>query len=110
MPRYLAAFAGQAALALQNAQLFAAERKRIDELEALRATAADISAELALSKLLLAVLERAAGLLDAAGGELGLYDENREEIEVVISHYPGTITRGPGWPRGRGRWVYPPDP
>ncbi len=104
--RYLAAFAGQAALALQNAQLFAAERKRIDELEALRATAADISAELALSKLLLAILERAAGLLDAAGGELGLYDENREEIEVVISHYPGDNYSGTRLALGEGAMGY----
>ncbi len=103
---YLAAFAGQAALALQNAQLFAAERKRIAELEALRATAADISSELALSNLLQAILDRASRLLDAAGGELGLFDEDREEIEVVISHYPGDNYSGTRLALGEGAMGY----
>lgn len=98
----LAAFANQAALALQNAQFLASERRRIQELEALRATVADISAELELSNLLQSILERAADLLDAAGGELGLYDEDTDEILVVISQYPGRDYSGTRLALGEG--------
>ena len=42
----------------------AAERQRADELDALRTTMADITAELELSTLLQAIVERAAGLLE----------------------------------------------
>jgi PAS domain S-box-containing protein len=50
---------------------------------------ADITAELELSALLQAIVERAAGLLDATGGELGLYDEASQEIRIVVSHNMG---------------------
>jgi len=68
----LTAAAHQAGLAIEKARLLAAERQRADELDALRTTMADITAELELPALLQAIVERAAGLLDATGGELGL--------------------------------------
>ncbi|MHC4434677.1 MAG: GAF domain-containing protein, partial [Planctomycetota bacterium] len=82
----LTAAAQQAGLAIEKARLLAAERQRADELDALRTTMADITTELELSGLLHAILERAAGLLNATGGELGLYDEASREIEIVVSH------------------------
>jgi PAS domain S-box-containing protein len=82
----LTAAAYQAGLAIEKARLLAAERQRADELDALRTTMADITAELELSTLLQAIVERATGLLDAAGGELGLYDEASQEIRIVVSH------------------------
>ncbi len=85
----LTAAANQAGLAIGKARLLAAERQRADELDALRTTMADITAELELSTLLQAIVERAAGLLNATGGELGLYDEASEEIRVVVSHNLG---------------------
>jgi PAS domain S-box-containing protein len=85
----LTAVAQQAGLAIGKARLLAAERKRVDELEALRTTMADITAELELPALLQAIVERAAGLLGATGGELGLYDEDNQEIRVVVSHNLG---------------------
>jgi len=82
----LTAAAQQAGLAIEKARLLATERQRADELEALRSTMADITAELELSTLLQAIVERATGLLQASGGELGLYDENSQEIRIVVCH------------------------
>jgi PAS domain S-box-containing protein len=92
----LTAAANQAGLALARARLLGAERRRADEHEALLATMADLSAELELSKLLQATLQRAVTLLGVTGGELAIYDEAREELEVVASHNIGkdsTATR-----------------
>lgn len=85
----LTAAAQQAGLALEKARLLASERKRADELDALRTTLAEITAELELPTLLKAIVERAAGLLDATGGELGLFDEDSQQIRVVVSHNLG---------------------
>jgi signal transduction histidine kinase len=70
-------------------------RRQNEYLAALHATVAEISAELQLSKLLRAILERAVALPGASGGELAIYDEERRHLEVVISHnmvrdYTGT--------------------
>ncbi len=81
----LTAAAQQAGLAIEKARLLAAERRRADELDALRRTMADITAELEQPALLQAIVERAAGLLGATGGELGLYDEENEELHIVVS-------------------------
>ncbi len=85
----LTAAAQQAGLAIGKARLLAAERRRADELDALRTTLADITAELDLPSLLQAIVERAAGLLNATGGELGLYDPATEETRIVASHNLG---------------------
>jgi signal transduction histidine kinase len=85
----LVAFANQAATALENAQLLEAERQRADELEALRTTMADITTELDLPALLEAIVERAAVLLEATGGEFGLYDEASRELQIVVSYNLG---------------------
>jgi len=85
----LQSLADQAAVAIEKAQLLEAERQRADELDALRTTMTDITAELELSALLQAIVERAAGLLDATGGELGLFDEATQELRIVVSHNLG---------------------
>ena len=85
----LTAAAQQAGLAIGNARLLAAERARADELDALRTTMAEITAELELSTLLQAIVERAAGLVDASGGELGFYDLASQEVRIVVSHNLG---------------------
>jgi signal transduction histidine kinase/HAMP domain-containing protein len=82
----LTAAAQQAGLAIGKARLLAAERQRADELDALRTTMADVTAELELSALLRAIVARAAGLLDATSGELGLYDGANQEVRIVVSH------------------------
>ena len=85
----LRAAAHQAGIAIGRARLLAAERRRGDEQEALRATMADLSARLELSDLLQAVLERAIQLLRVSHGELAIYDREREELEIVASYNLG---------------------
>jgi len=98
----LTAAANQAGLALARARLLADERRRADEHEALLATMADLSAELELSKLLQATLQRAVTLLGVTGGELAIYDETREQLEVVASHNIGKDSTGTRLALGEG--------
>ena len=85
----LSAAANQAGIAIGRARLLAAARRRADEEEALRATMADLSAQLELSNLLQAVLERTVTLLEVSHGELAIYDPAAEELVVVASHNVG---------------------
>ena len=85
----LTAAANQAGIAIGRARLLSAERQRADEQEALRATIADLSAQLELSTLLQAVLERAVALLGVSHGELASYDEARGDLEIVASQNVG---------------------
>ena len=85
------AFADQVAISLENARLYANERRRGDELEALRATTADITKELGLKNLLQSILQRATDLLHATGGELGLVNPADKTIQILVSHNMGTI-------------------
>jgi signal transduction histidine kinase/DNA-binding response OmpR family regulator/HAMP domain-containing protein len=85
----LTAAAQQAGLAIEKARLLAAERRRADELDALRTTMANITAELGLSTLLQSIVDRATGLLAATGGELGLYDEANQEIRIFVCYNMG---------------------
>lgn len=80
------AFAAQVAIAIENARLYATERQRVEELDALRATVADISTELDLPKLLESILKRATSMLSGTGGALGLYETQRKEVRIVVSH------------------------
>ncbi|HMA43575.1 MAG TPA: response regulator [Gemmatimonadales bacterium] len=85
----LTAAAHQTGIAIGRARLLAAERQRADEQEALRATMADLSAQLELSTLLRAVLERAVALLRVSHGELAIYDAPAQQLEIVASHNVG---------------------
>ncbi|HEV8598928.1 MAG TPA: GAF domain-containing protein [Gemmatimonadales bacterium] len=84
--RLLNLFAAQAAIAIENARLYAAERERATEQQALLDTLADLSGQLELSQLLKAVLERATTLLDVTGGELAIYEEASRELVILASH------------------------
>jgi diguanylate cyclase (GGDEF)-like protein/PAS domain S-box-containing protein len=96
------AFADQVAIAVKNAHMYSSERRRVDELDALRATIADISAELELPRLLKAILERATLLLDASGGDLGLYDDENKCIVIAVSHNMGDDYAGTRMSIGEG--------
>jgi signal transduction histidine kinase len=61
-------------------------RRHNEYLAAWYATTSDISTELELSKLLQAVIERAVMLLGASEGELAIFDQEKQELQVVISH------------------------
>ena len=85
----LTAAANQAGIAIGRTRALTAERQRADEQEALRATMADLAAELELADVLQAVLDRAVGLLEVSHGELAIYDPIAEELEIVASHNVG---------------------
>ena len=98
----LTAAAQIAGLAIEKARLLASERRRADELDALRTTITDITSELELSNLLHAIVERAAGLLDATSGTLGLYDEASREIKIAVNHNLGQFNIGTRLRLGEG--------
>ncbi len=100
--RLLNLFAPQAAIAIENARLFANERQRAEEQKALLGTMSDLSSELELSKVLQGVLERAVGLLNVTGGELATYDESRGDLEIVASQNMGTNAVGSRMAIGEG--------
>ena len=94
--------ASQIALAMAKTRMLENEHRRVSELDALRATMADISGELELSALLRIILERATSLLNATGGDLGLYEEERGEILIVVSHNMGKDYQGTRMALGEG--------
>ncbi len=100
--RLLNLFAPQAAIAIENARLFTAERDRAEEQKALLDTTADLSGELELPKVLQAVLGRAVTLLDVTGGEVAIFDEDRQELVVVASEQIGKASTGTRLRLGEG--------
>ncbi len=105
--RLLELFAPQAAIAIENARLFAAERLRADQQKALLDTMTDLASELELEKVLQRVLERAVTLLGVTGGELATFDEARGDLAIVASHNLGTDAVGMRMALGEGAmgWV-----
>jgi PAS domain S-box-containing protein len=100
--RLLNMFARHAAIAIDNARLFDAERRRAREQQALLDTLKDLSGELELSKVLHGVLERAVSLLGVAGGELATWDPVHRDLEIVASHNMGTNAVGTRMAPGEG--------
>jgi GAF domain-containing protein len=79
----LSAFAGQAALALQNARLFETERRRVNTLTALHDISLELSAQLDRSALLLLIMDGAMRLL---GAEMCLFyavHPSAPELELI---------------------------
>ncbi len=100
--RLLNLFAAQAAVAIENARLFTAERRRAEEQQALLDTMQDLSGELELAKVLQGVLARAVTLLDVTGGELATFDEERQDLVIVASHNMGVDAVGTRMALGEG--------
>jgi len=100
--RLLNLFAPQAALAIENARLFAAERRRAEEQQALLDTMKDLAGELELGRVLQRVLERAVALLGVTGGELATFDEATGDLAIVASHTMGTDAVGSRMKLGEG--------
>ncbi|HMA43577.1 MAG TPA: GAF domain-containing protein, partial [Gemmatimonadales bacterium] len=100
--RRLMMFAPQAAIAIENARLFTAERRRAEEQQALLDTMQDLSGELELERVLSRVLERAVSLLGVTGGELATYDESRKDLQIVASHNLETNAVGTRMALGEG--------
>ncbi len=98
----LTAAANQAGIAIGRARLLAEERQRADEHKALLDTMADLSAELELSRVLQAVLERAVSLLGVTGGEVAIWQEEQQELVVVASENIGRDSTGTHIKLGEG--------
>jgi two-component system NtrC family sensor kinase len=77
----------QIGMAIENANLYGEEMKRVFEMEALRQTTLDITRQLDVPHLLDSIVERAAALVRTKGGGLYLYHPEDEELELVVSHY-----------------------
>ena len=98
----LTAAATQASIAIDRERSLIAERRRANEQQALLDTLADLSGELELSKLLTSMLGRAITLLGVSGGELAIYDERRQELEIVASLNIGVDSTGARLSLGEG--------
>jgi len=88
----------QIGMAIENANLYQEETRRVFEMEALRKTTLDITRQLDVPHLLQSIVERAAALARTKGGALYLYHPEEEELELVVSHhlhrdYTGTRLR-----------------
>jgi PAS domain S-box-containing protein len=84
--RLLSTLASQAAIAIENAQLFGETKRRLGEMTALYQTSLDITTQLAMPELLKSIVERAVTLLQAEAGGVFLYDQEREELRWVIGY------------------------
>jgi diguanylate cyclase (GGDEF)-like protein len=100
--RLTSVFADHVAVAIENARLYTKEKRRLEEADVLRDTLTDLSSELELSRLLQAILERATSLLDAVGGQLGLYEPDLNDIVIVASHNMGSNYTGSHMQIGEG--------
>jgi signal transduction histidine kinase/ActR/RegA family two-component response regulator len=87
---YLASFADQAAVAIENARLFREERERRKQLEAVRTISAEMTRELDLPALLRLFVGRAMELVRAAGCGVWLWDA---ELHLLAPH----AWEGPDW-------------
>ena len=106
--RRLMMFAPQAAIAIENARLFTAERRRAEEQQALLDTMQDLSGELELGRVLEHVLRRAVTLLRVTG----VSSRPTTNPATTWSSWQATTWRrmpsGPAWNWGRARWARSP--
>jgi len=82
----LSSMAQTAAIAIENAQLFAETQRRFEEMTALYDVSLDVTARLEMPELLKSIVERAVTLLRADAGSIYLYDSEREELRMVIGY------------------------
>lgn len=100
--RVLTLFASQAAVALQNANLYDQIMRRMEEMSALRELAVDIVSELEPDRLLETLVQRAAQLLRATGGSLHRYDPVTQTCRLIVDYNLGRDYRGLTLGKGQG--------
>ncbi|MFQ5855327.1 MAG: GAF domain-containing protein, partial [Anaerolineae bacterium] len=76
----------QMAIALENARLFQETHQRFQAMTALHETSLDIISRLDGRQVLEAILQRAAGLLDAQGGSLAIYEAGSNQLRVIATY------------------------
>jgi PAS domain S-box-containing protein len=100
--RLLTLFASQAAVALQNANLYEQIMRRVEETAALRETAIDIASELEPDRLLETIVRRAVALLQVNGGSLHRYNPADGTSRLVVSYNMGHDYRDVILQKGEG--------
>jgi GAF domain-containing protein len=80
----LQAFGDQAALALENAQLYEQNRRQVDELSVLLELSRAVTGQLDRTALLNAIHSQVLRVLDAANMAIVLRDEEHGDLEVVL--------------------------
>lgn len=100
----VAILANQAALALENARLYAKERRRAEEMSVLNALACRISASLDLQNTLEAVAAAAAELIPCALSELSLWDPESQLLTLLAlrAEASRSMPIGTVYPPGHG--------
>jgi diguanylate cyclase (GGDEF)-like protein/PAS domain S-box-containing protein len=76
--------------------------QRANELATLHAISLEITAPHELSALLKTIVRRAVVMLDATGGDIGLYEEERGELRIIVSHNMGKDYAGTRMAPGEG--------
>jgi signal transduction histidine kinase len=82
------AIAGPLSSVIMNARQYEQLQGTIGQLRAVRDTALDISTDLDLEFLLKRVVNRVRVLVGARGAELGLIEENKDQVRVLVSENP----------------------
>ncbi|GEM_PF-1103640 len=98
----LSLFAQQAAIAIENARLYEAERERAEILGALQETALDLAARRALPDLLRAIAARATNLLRAKGASIYFYRPATDDLLLTIDYSVKPEDVGAVLKRGEG--------
>ncbi len=98
----LQAFADQVALAIRNAQLYAASQRHATELETLHHITRDITSQLDLDALLQTLTENALRLLNAETGGIYLYRSDLDALEWAVAVGPNVAPLGTILQRGQG--------
>jgi PAS domain S-box-containing protein len=102
--RLLTLLANQAAAAIQNARLYEEIASRARELEALHEASLDMLSRLELPDLLRAVVRRAIEFLKVDSGGFLLYDESRDDLELIAAVGPDRDRIGTRVKMGEGAW------
>jgi len=105
----LSILASQAALALENARLYAQERRRAEEMAAINRVACRVSATLDLRDTLDTVVGAAAELVPCSLAEISLWDEERQMLvlQALRCEPDRAFPIGEAYPPGEGYtgWV-----
>ena len=103
----LSSIAGQVAVAVENAGLYADTESRLAQITALQETTTAVAGTLELDELLHLIVQQAAALFEAEGGVLNLVDWERNEDEAVAC--VGSAVAGIGYrtplDRGLSGWI-----
>ena len=94
--------ADQIAVAMENARLFEEARQRFQAMTALHEISIEIASRLDSQQVLQAILQRAARLLGAEGGSLGIYEPETNLLRKIAVHNLPSKYQGAAVPVGEG--------